>query len=169
MRNFAIMRRLVTSMMIWAVVLGFAVQFVLSPTVSATTIYAGWGEGETTCDMLTCDADTEVLIADSWLDVDDGDTVHFHMNYSYNDDRPSPAPDAKHRFHIEAWYKSVRYYNFAEETTNGLETGGGSFYVEVPNVDEDTTITVEWNSHIIVISPFCFDSDTEGPFRLEFG
>lgn len=167
MKDFVIRRRFVTSMLIWAVVLGFAVQFVLSPTVLAKTVYAGWGEGRTTCTVLYCDADTEVLIANSWLDVDDGDTVHFHMNYTYSDYRPSPAPEANHHFHIEAWYKSVRYYDEREFKTYGQATGGGSFYVDVPNVDEHTTITVEWNSSIVV--GMCSDSDTEGPFRLEFG
>lgn len=124
----------------------------------ATDVTGAWGYGTTTVDSSTCDADVAAS-ASFQTDVRDYDYVYIYYYLNWTDSRSASSPVAYHNFTLTASYGVNIYYKDKNVTTYGATSGYDTIHVVVPDVLEDTTITVDWTASIESTNPSCQDSD----------
>jgi hypothetical protein len=100
------------------------------------------------------------------LNVSNNDTVRFYFHITYEDVRPNSSSRAIHDFQIGAQYLGTGYYRMWQRSTYGNEYGRDIIYLDVPNVQEYTTMRVIWEASIEVTSPYCYDYDAEGWYQI---
>lgn len=157
--------RLITSAIVWGVVLIFLVQILIAPNVMAKDVYGGSANGLTECDddpSLTCSAIVTIRDVPYVLDVDDGDDVYFIDYIYWYDNRSANSPKTTHTFNITIEYPGrLPKEEKRQEDTYGDDSGSGSFRNTVNDVSEDVTITVHYYADIDVNYGECTDSDHE--------
>jgi hypothetical protein len=156
--------RLVSSVVLWAVVLTVWTQISISPGARAADIDGGFADGSTYCDVFTCDADVQITLFSFALDVNNGDDVWYYYDISWQDERAWVAPLAVHHFEMTVIYPGrPAYVAYRYVNTAGNEGGTDTLTIEVPNVSEGAVVTVTWFAEITVPYPSaCYDSDSDG-------
>ncbi len=157
--------RLITSAIVWGVVLTFLMQILMAPNVMAKDVYGGSANGLTECDddpSLTCSAIVTIRDVPYVLDVDNGDTVYFTYYIYWYDNRSANSPKTTHTFNITIEYPGRPLIDMEwPKYTYGDDSGSGSPENQVDDVSEDVTITVHYYADIDVNNGDCTDSDHE--------
>lgn len=155
---------LVSSAVMWSVVLGMLMQFAIGPAVAPEARVGGLAKGITECANsggLTCDADVTLLEMQLNLELDEGDTVHYGFFVYWYDNRTGVAlPQTYHYFNLTVTYQSVPVSDEKGVYTYGSTSGSDYVEVFIYDADENERVYVDWYASINVNSGDCTDSDS---------
>lgn len=103
--------------------------------------------GSTYIDQYGCDATVNANLP-IYLNVSNGDSVSVYYNYTYDDERRPGSSLAGHAFSQVVQYGGGGWAESHGYNTTGDTQGGGGIQKTVYNVQENTSIRVEWYANI---------------------
>jgi hypothetical protein len=163
--------RLLTSAVVWTVLLMLWAMSSLVPNVAATYRLGGYASGSTYVkdSAPQCNAAVGSVVISVSLVVVSGDTVYYELYYSW-DDRRTSGPDATHTFTITVIYPNRQ--PLSEQVPKVTEPGDGPYgpltlTLDVVDVEPGVTVSVTW-SDSVTIPGVCSDSDSAGPYYQDY-
>lgn len=154
--------KLLSSAVVWAVFLMMWAQFSIGPNAIAPGNPVAYADGETWCGSSACyGVNTNVTVPEEF-DVNNGDPLVFAYNIEWLDERSSSSPKATHDFLMTVSYPGRDLYvDNKHVETYGDDGDWDVLLIEVLDVQEYVTITVNWLVNINVNNGDCTDDDSD--------
>lgn len=150
-----------------AIILMWTVQLSVSPqSVLAEATPVPNADGQTVRTSSYCSARVFNVDVPEEIDVDDYDPLVFEFYVEWIDTRSYPAWEVIHRFGMVTLYQGYPYGDGLDKKTYGDESGDDTLLAEVPDVFENTSITVTWSAQMIQVGT-CVVSDQSGPHEID--
>lgn len=159
--------RLLSSAIVWAIVLMLWTLFSFTPSVMAINRLGGTATGETKASVgiAPCHASVPWIALPQVLQVASGDMVYYTYNFTWDDDRGPSSPEAVHHFSIAVNYPGRPPYAIQKV----VKTYGGigdpirdDLRLNITNVEPGNNVTVQWGATLTISSPYCYCSDYDG-------